>query len=345
MSSGQEERELSHVDPQGRPRMVDVGEKTPTRRRAVAAAQVRASAELLEKIAANTLAKGNLLDVARLAGIQAAKRTDELIPLCHSLPVEHADVQAWIEGEHVQLRAEVSTFSKTGVEMEALTAVSVAALTVIDMGKAVDRSMVIESVRLLEKSGGRSGDYRARELTSGLEGAARIAARPAEPQPATAITAAVLTVSDRCSRGQAEDHSGPALARMLSERLGAEIVAAECVPDDGQTIRTRLETWAREAPQPDLIITTGGTGLGPRDVTPEATAAVLERRHPGLLELARTKCAPKTDRVFLSRGEAGTIGQTLVINLPGSKRGATESLEALVDVLPHALEMLHGGGH
>jgi cyclic pyranopterin phosphate synthase len=340
--------------------MVDVGEKTPTRRRAVAAARVRASAALLEKIAANTLKKGNLLDVARLAGIQAAKRTDELIPLCHSLPIEHADVQAWIEGERIQLRAEVSTFSKTGVEMEALTAVSVAALTVIDMGKAVDRSMVIESVRLLEKSGGRSGDYRAAELESTPEGAAQAGAHLAGPKPNTtitagahpaafrparAITAAVLTVSDRCSRGQAEDRSGPALARLLSDRLGADVVATDCVPDDEQTIRTRLTTWAREAPQPDLIVTTGGTGLGPHDVTPEATAAVLERRHPALLELVRKKCAPKTDRVFLSRGEAGTIGRTLVINFPGSERGAVESLEALLDVLPHAIEMLHGGGH
>jgi cyclic pyranopterin phosphate synthase len=325
--------------------MVDVGEKPPTARRAVAAARVRASAELLEKIAANTLTKGNLLDVARLAGIQAAKRTDELIPLCHSLPVEHADVQAWVDGEHVQLRAEVSTFSKTGVEMEALTAASVAALTVIDMGKAVDRSMVIESVRLLEKSGGRSGDYRAPEMTSPPEEASLAVAHAEEPEPRTTITAAVLTVSDRCSRGRAEDRSGPALARLLSDRLGARVVATDCVPDDGPTIRSRLTTWAQESPKPDLIVTTGGTGLGPRDVTPEATAAVLERRHAGLLELVRRKCAPKSDRVFLSRGEAGTIGQTLVVNFPGSLRGATESLVALIDVLPHAIEMLHGEGH
>jgi len=325
--------------------MVDVGEKTPTRRRAVAAAQVRVSAELIGKIASHTVAKGNLLDVARLAGIQAAKRTDELIPLCHSLPVEHADVQAWIEGQLIQLRAEVSTFSKTGVEMEALTAVAVAALTVIDMGKAVDRSMVIESVRLLEKSGGRRGDYLAPELTSASAGARQPAADSADHEKVPPITAAVLTVSDRCSRGQAEDRSGPALTQLLTARLGAKLVASECVPDDEQTIRARLTTWAREAPQPDLIVTTGGTGLGPRDVTPEATAAVLDRRHPGLLELVRKKCGPKSDRVFLSRGEAGTIAQSLVINVPGSLRGATESLEALVDVLPHAVAMLHGGGH
>jgi molybdenum cofactor synthesis domain-containing protein len=132
---------------------------------------------------------------------------------------------------------------------------------------------------------------------------------------------------------------------MLTERLGARVVATECVPDDGPGIRSRLLTWANEGPRPDLIVTTGGTGLGPRDITPEATAEVVDRRHAGLLELVRTRCAAKTPRAFLSRGEAGTIGQTLVVNLPGSLRGATESLEALLDVLPHAIEMLHGGGH
>ncbi len=160
MSSDEAPR-LSHVDAAGKPCMVDVGGKLPTVRRAVAEGRVRVSAELEKLILANTLAKGNLLDVARLAGIQAAKRTDELIPLCHSLPLDHIQVQAWIESPHVRLRAEASTCARTGVEMEALTAVAVAALTVIDMGKAVDRAMIIEQIRLVEKTGGRHGDFHA----------------------------------------------------------------------------------------------------------------------------------------------------------------------------------------
>jgi cyclic pyranopterin phosphate synthase len=345
MSAESNERELTHVGQDGSSRMVDVGEKQATRRRAVAEARVRASAELIGKIASNSLKKGNLLDVARLAGIQAAKRTDELIPLCHSLPLDHVDVEARITERHVELRAEASTFSKTGVEMEALTAVTVAALTVIDMGKAVDRTMVIESVRLLEKSGGRSGHYRATDTISEEASEGHVADQSTSPGSASGITAAVLTVSDRCTRGEAVDTSGPALVALLSERLGAEILATECVPDDGPTIRDQLLSWANDNPRPDLIVTTGGTGLGPRDVTPEATAAALDRRHGGLLELVRQRCSAKTSRVFLSRGEAGTIGQTLVVNLPGSERGATESLEALLDILPHAVEMLHGKGH
>jgi len=153
--------ELSHLDESGKAHMVDVGDKPLTVRRAVAEGRVRISAALAEAIAANQLAKGDLLQVTRLAGIQAAKRTDELIPLCHSLPLDAVDVRATLGDGCIELRAEARTTWKTGVEMEALTAVTVAALTVIDMGKAVDKAMVIEGVRLIEKTGGKSGDYRA----------------------------------------------------------------------------------------------------------------------------------------------------------------------------------------
>jgi cyclic pyranopterin monophosphate synthase len=150
--------DLTHLDEQSRARMVDVSDKNVTRRRAVAEGCVRVSAELAAKIAANSVAKGNLLDVARLAGIQAAKQTSSLIPLCHNVPLDFVHVEALLDGQCVRLRAEARCECKTGVEMEALTAVAVAALTVIDMGKAVDRTMVIEEIRLVEKTGGRSSD-------------------------------------------------------------------------------------------------------------------------------------------------------------------------------------------
>lgn len=154
---------LTHLDETGKASMVDVGDKPLTARRAVAEGRVRISEALARAIADNQLAKGNLLEVARLAGIQAAKRTDELIPLCHSLPLDSVDVQATLGDGCVTLRAEARTTWKTGVEMEALTAVTVAALTVIDMGKAVDKTMVIEGVRLIQKTGGKGGDYRANQ--------------------------------------------------------------------------------------------------------------------------------------------------------------------------------------
>ncbi len=158
----------------------------------------------------------------------------------------------------------------------------------------------------------------------------------------TPIRVAILTASDRCSRGLATDTSGPALGRLCEEKLHAWIVATACLPDDRGQLAEQMRAWAKDDPKPDLILTTGGTGLAPRDVTPEATLDVLERRHAGLMELIRLRCMVKTPRVFLSRGEAGTIDGTLIVNLPGSIRGATESLEALLDILPHAIETLRG---
>lgn len=156
------------------------------------------------------------------------------------------------------------------------------------------------------------------------------------------ITVAILTVSDRCAAGQAQDLSGPAIEQIVTDKLRAVVIDKKCVGDEADTIANCLRNWASAQPASDLILTTGGTGLAPRDVTPEATAGVLEKRHPGLLELARLRCYQHTPRAYLSRGEAGVIRRSLVINLPGSPKGATEFLEALLDVLPHAIRMTRG---
>lgn len=151
--------ELSHVDEQGRVRMVDTSDKAATTRRAVASAQVLMSAQTIAALREHRTPKGDPLEAARLAGIMAAKRTADLIPLCHPLPLTHVDVQARIEDYGVALEATVSTNAQTGVEMEALTAVSIAALTIYDMCKALDKSITISEVRLESKTGGKSGDY------------------------------------------------------------------------------------------------------------------------------------------------------------------------------------------
>lgn len=158
----------------------------------------------------------------------------------------------------------------------------------------------------------------------------------------SAIRAAVLTCSDRCSRGETVDTSGPALCEILRSKLGAEIVATRVLPDDVPQLAACFREWAKPEMRIDLVISTGGTGLAPRDVTPEAAAEVIERPHAGLMELARMRCYAKTARTYLSRGVAGTCGRTLIITLPGSPRGATENLEALLDILPHAVETLRG---
>ena len=157
---------LSHLDASGNPRMVDVGNKPITRRVAVAEGFVRTSQELLDAIREDRVAKGSVLQVARLAGIQAAKRTDELIPLCHSLPLDAVNVELTLTDIGVAITVEASTSWKTGVEMEALTATSVAALTVIDMGKAIDPAMTIERVQLVRKVGGERGEWNREQETS-----------------------------------------------------------------------------------------------------------------------------------------------------------------------------------
>ncbi len=154
-------QKLSHISSTGRAQMVNVGEKPITERLATAECFVRISPALAKAIRANSLKKGDLLSVARLAGIQAAKRTDELIPLCHSLPLDSVEVEATLKKTQVHITATARTHAKTGVEMEALTAAAIAALTVIDMGKAIDKSMTIDGLRILEKRGGRSGHYKA----------------------------------------------------------------------------------------------------------------------------------------------------------------------------------------
>jgi cyclic pyranopterin phosphate synthase len=150
---------LTHVDEQGRAKMVDTSDKQVTARRAIASARVSMSTETVAAIRKHTTPKGDPLETARLAGVMAAKRTAELIPLCHPLPLTHVNVNAEVRDDAVYLEAEVSTKAQTGVEMEALTAVSVAALTVYDMCKALDKSMTITDVRLELKTGGKSGDY------------------------------------------------------------------------------------------------------------------------------------------------------------------------------------------
>lgn len=158
----------------------------------------------------------------------------------------------------------------------------------------------------------------------------------------TPIRLAILTVSDRCFRGETVDTAGPALAALAETSVAGQIVGQACVADERDQITAALRNWLGSDRPPDIILTTGGTGLSPRDVTPEATLEVLERRHSGLMELIRFRCLGKTPRAYLSRGEAGIAGQTLIINLPGSERGATESFEALTDILPHAVETLRG---
>jgi molybdopterin adenylyltransferase len=157
------------------------------------------------------------------------------------------------------------------------------------------------------------------------------------------IRVAVVTISDSCSRGEREDISGRTIEELLPRDRFA-VAGRSIVPDDDDAIAAELLELADSAAV-DLVLTTGGTGFGPRDVTPEATASVCSRMVPGFGELMRLEGSKKTPRAVLSRAVAGIRGRTLVINLPGSPRAVRECLEVILDLLPHAIEMLHGGGH
>ena len=159
---------------------------------------------------------------------------------------------------------------------------------------------------------------------------------------APAFRCAVLTISDRASRSEYEDKSGPALVAFVQDSLASQVIASACIPDVKDQIVEQLEQWINQSPAIDLILTTGGTGLSPRDHTPEAAMQVIDRPHPGLLELARSKTAEITELAYLSRGVAGAARNSLIITLPGSPKGAIEQIESIKSVLVHALKTLRG---
>jgi len=328
---------LSHLDDEGRARMVDVGAKDISERMARARARVRMSPTSARAVHAGDGPKGEVLGVARLAGIQAAKRTGELIPLAHPLSLSFVDVTAEVDVEAgvVEIRAEVRTSARTGVEMEALTACAVAALTVYDMVKGIERGVAIEQVVLLEKHGGRNPYQREPDIAAGATGAP-----DGEAPPAIAAGAAVITISTSKAAGAGADESGPALAS-LAERLGLDLRGAEIVPDDRGRIEARLRHWS-DVEGCALVLTSGGTGLSPSDVTPEATAAVLEREAPGIAEAIRGASRGHTTNWMLSRGRAGVRGRTLIVNFPGRPASIEQSGQELEQPLRHALALIGG---
>ena len=321
--------ELStHLDEKGHPVMVDVSGKQATFREAVAEGFVVLTDKIAEVVAKHDMAKGDVLKVAELAGIMAAKRTPELIPLCHPIQIDNVRVECALDADNkkIKIQAFVKAGGVTGVEMEALTAVSVAALTIYDMCKGIDKGMSVEGVRLLRKSGGKSGDY--------------VADAEKSAPKMRGIRAAVLTVSDKAARGERADTAGPALCGLL-ETAGAEVVHTSVVSDEIDLISETVSKWSGDT---HLILTTGGTGLSARDVTPEALTLIADRTVPGLGELMRAESLKHTPNAPLSRGLAVTCRKCLIVALPGSERGARQCFEAIEPALHHAINILSGHG-
>lgn len=299
--------------------MKDVSSKITTFRTATAEVSVHASKDAVQMAATGNTPKGAVWDIARAAGIIAAKRTSELIPYCHQIPLEHVEINFTAAGELIKITSTVKAIHRTGVEMEALTAASIAALTVYDMLKPVCTEITISDIKLVEKKGGKS-DFKETFIPR----------------------AAVLVTSDSVSVGKKDDKSGKLIVERLKKH-GAEVSSYIIVTDDKEKIVKAVTAWVAEGIQ--LIITTGGTGLGPRDVTVNALEGLIERDVPGISEAMRSFGQMRTPYAMLSRGIAGTIGNTLVITLPGSSRGVKESLDAILPHIFHIYPMLAGGGH
>ena len=305
--------------------MIDVSTKFATSRTAVAAATLRLLPATLARLERNDLPKPDALIVARWAGTQAAKQTAALIPACHPVPLDFVGIEFTLQREacEIEIKATVKAEYKTGVEMEALTAVSLAALTLYDMLKPVDDTLEIVRVRLLEKTGG-------------------LHALTAPGTEKSRYRAAVIVVSDSTAAGTRVDTSGACAVERLTA-LGFACAPVAVVPDDAERIGHEVARWCEAGV--DLIITSGGTGLGPRDVTPAAVRPLLEREAPGISEWLRAYGQRKTPMAALANGIAGVRGGTLIVTLPGSRRGVAESLEALGPCLRHALRMIRGGSH
>jgi len=302
--------------------MFDIGDKSETLRIATAQAIVKLRPKTIRLIKEGKSPKGNIEDAARISATMAAKRTWDLLPYCHPIPIDHIKVDILIKTESIEVDVQVKTTWKTGVEMESLTGASIAALTIYDMLKPVDESLAIKSVKLLAKSGGMKDFYE--KYTKPLK-------------------AVIIVISDSVSKGERSDKSGKlAIERLRSS--GCAIGDYRVIPDDASQIESSLMIACNER-KVDLVLTCGGTGLGPRDITPDMTRTLMEKEVIGISEALRMHGQKRTPLSMLSRGAAGVRGKTIIVNLPGSVKAVSESLDALIPGILHASKMLGGHGH
>ena len=300
--------------------MRSITRKIETLRQATAESRVQVKPETLKRLLANDLPKKDILAIARAAGVMAAKKTPDLLPYCHPIAIDWVEIELEVQESLVIIHATVEAVAKTGVEMEALTAASVTALTVYDMLKPIDDSIEILSTKLLKKTGGKTSFKE--KIPPGFK-------------------AAVIVTSDSTSKGTRSDKSG----RLIEERLKSLGIESsyKVIPDEKSLISSTLKEYCEKGI--NLVVTTGGTGLGPRDVTVEATEEVVDREIPGIMEAARDYGQRRTPYAMLSRGIAGQKGKTLIVNLPGSSNGVEESLDAIFPSILHAYKMIKGMGH
>jgi cyclic pyranopterin phosphate synthase len=302
--------------------MVDITHKIITQRTATAQAIVKVgSPATMQAILNKTVPKGDVLEVSRTAGLFAVKNTSNAIPDCHPMPIEFTGIEYELFEDSVLIKVTVKAIYRTGVEVEAMHGASIVALTMYDMLKPIDKQVEISTIKLLHKKGGKS-DYGNKEVHD--------------------LSVTVMVCSDSVSSGKKEDRAGKVISDKI-KNLGLEVSNYIIIPDEVLDIQNTINTLCTQ--ETDLVIITGGTGLSNRDVTPEAVIPMLDRRIPGIEEAIRSYGQDRTPYAMLSRSVVGFKGNTLIMALPGSTAGASESMDAVFPSVLHLFKILNGFNH
>ena len=300
--------------------MVDITFKANTLRVATAQAIVKVSKqETIDAINNKTVPKGDVFAMSKACGLLGVKNTPLILADCHPLPIEFTGIEYEIDGLEITVMCTIKTIYKTGVEVEAMHGASVVALNMYDMLKPIDKGVEIHNIKLLNKKGGKS-DYKGRYPKN--------------------LNAVVVVCSDSISRGEKKDKAGKAIIEKL-ESCEVNIQDYVIIPDEKEAIQGQILNNENV----DLIIYTGGTGLSPRDVTPESIKPLLDREIDGIMEAARSYGQERTPYSMLSRGIAGVKGKTLILTLPGSTNGAKETMDCLFPSLLHVFGIMKGANH
>lgn len=302
--------------------MVDITHKIITQRIATAQAIVKVgTTATMQAIVNKTVPKGDVLEVARTAGLFAVKNTSNAIPDCHPIPIEYTGIEYELLEDSILIKVTVKAIYRTGVEVEAMHGASIVALTMYDMLKPIDKQVEISTIKLLHKKGGKS-DFGTKERRD--------------------LSVAVIVCSDSVSAGKKEDRAGKVITEKVTN-LGLKVSHYAIIPDEIKDIQTTINQLCED--QKELIILSGGTGLSNRDVTPEAIIPLLDRRIPGIEEAIRSYGQQRTPYAMLSRSVVGFKGNTLIMALPGSTAGASESIDAVFPSVLHLFQLLNGFNH
>lgn len=321
---------------QGKFEMIDVAHKPETLRFARSRGWVQLSKKAYDAVAQGQNPKGDVLAMAEVAGLMALKKTAEILPLCHPLAIQHARIRFDLNADLCRVEAEscVQVIGRTGAEMESLMGLQGALMCVYDMSKAVDPLIEIGGIRLLEKRGGKSGHWLHPEVRPENHRSEK------KRVPWENIKVSLITLSDRAAQGIYEDKSGAVMKSIFAE-WGVKQITTHLLADDMPALKALLlecREWGA-----DMVVCSGGTGLAPRDVTPETILSVCDRLVPGFGELLRSSGSVYTPLAYLSRAQAGLLGQMLVLSLPGSPNAVREGLAALRYVLPTSVYVARGG--